>query len=476
MRITTKIMNKVLQARKYAEQFHRGHKRLSDDSLFDHVAKVHNRIEKCGISNENLQVASYLYYVYKKDPSKKAYIKENFGDRVFEIIDKYSKLAETHVKQPSQQFKTQSYLVQTFINVADDLDALVLRLADRIVNLQTSYIFDKEERNRIARRALTVYAPISNLLGITYFVRSFENEAFKILNPSEFSRIDNVIDNIHDDVNEFFKDTKSFLKEFLSEKGIKAHVNYRLKHHYSIYKKHQKFKKIKAKIYPDFQHLYDIVALRIITDSVEDCYTIEDILKSLWDQYDFERDDYIQNPKSSGYQSLQCAYAVSEKFNAEVQIRTHQMHEVNEYGFSSHVIYKIGSAGGDFGKYLQNDKNWLKKLNYWEKDQVLDESEVAQKYFHDKVYVFTPKGDIIELSRGATALDFAYAVHVKVGHQCIGAMVNGKIAKLDQVLHDGDTVLIKTDKKKKLPSRNWLDIVKTRKASLAIKKALRGKL
>lgn len=215
-------------------------------------------------------------------------------------------------------------------------------------------------------------------------------------------------------------------------------------------------------------NILDIAGMRIIVDTIDECYLTEDIVNKIWSANDGDREDYIKKPKPSGYQSLHIIFAINKDMNLEVQIRTHKMHEENEFGNASHFFYKIGDK---FKENVLENPNWLKEINYWEnQSSFIDNSEITQ--FKDFVYTFTPKGDIIELPRGANIIDFAYAIHSRIGNNCIGGVVNGNIVKLDYEIKDGDRVEILTSNHNKKPSVDWEKTAKTKKAKGLIKKSL----
>ncbi|MFZ5424807.1 MAG: TGS domain-containing protein [Patescibacteria group bacterium] len=459
--------SKVLQAKNFAAAFHKDHIRISGESLYDHLLRVFNKLEDSGVTNEDILAASLLHHINEYSP-KKEFLLNEFGHRVLEIVTVYNKLSSYHVELNTPRKFNEKFIIQTFLNLARDLDVLAIRFADRADNVETSYVFPKEKRKDIALRAMNIYSPICRFLGLNNFVKSMENESFKILQPSDYHKIKRYVEQLRPDVEDFFEDAENVLISLLGEKQISAQVYSRFKHYYSIYRKFKKLytrgevKNINA------MSAYDLAALRVIVDRVEHCYEVEDVLSTLWDPVSTTRDDYIQSPKPNGYKSLQCSYKVAHAFNAEFQIRTKDMHEHNEFGLASHAFYKIGTS---FKENLEKDPTWLKKLNYWETEAI--NKELEHKPVANKIYIFSPKGDIFELPCGALVLDFAYALHADIGHGCVGATVNGKIAKITDRLTDGDTVEIKVSKSKRMPSKDWLEVVQTKKAKALIRKRLK---
>jgi GTP pyrophosphokinase len=259
---------------------------------------------------------------------------------------------------------------------------------------------------------------------------------------------------------------RELIYDYLEKNGIKPKISYRIKTEYSIFEKAIRYKE-QGKLKGDYANLYDIAAMRILVETVEECYLVEDLLNKIWTSESSERDDYIANPKPGGYSSLHNVFRIDQDFVVEIQIKTFEMHEENEYGNSSHLFYKYGSH---FRKYLKNNPEWLKNSGI---SHIINSDKLG--HFSDFVYVFTPKGDIIELPRGATTLDFAYAIHEDIGNHCIGAMVNKKIEKLSYVLNDGDKIEIKISNSKNNVNKDWLDIVNTRYARKCVRKAVRQK-
>jgi len=349
-----------------------------------------------------------------------------------------------------------------------DFRVLLVRLIDRSVNTKTAYVHPPLLRNEIGEKALYLYAPICRLLGFSSLTSILEDEAFKILYPDKYYNLVKIVEKRKTEIRKFFDDAVPFLKTILKENGIDAEIKTRIKHYFSIYKKALRYVAHGKNQEISYHNIYDIAGMRIIVDTVEQCYMVEDILKKIWVEQQDERNDYIKTPKPSGYKSIHNIYNVGSKRNLEVQIRTHQMHEVNEFGNASHFFYKLGSK---FKDNILDNPNWLKEINYWESQNSLpDNYEIS--HFKDFVYAFTPKGDIIELPRGANIIDFAYYIHTRVGNNFTGGVVNGNIVKIDYEIKDGDRVEIMNTKHPKKPSPDWIKVAKTRKAISMIRKAL----
>jgi GTP pyrophosphokinase len=293
-----------------------------------------------------------------------------------------------------------------------------------------------------------------------------EKNGFMILFPSEYFRIKKFIKNKSVLTKNMLENVRELIYEYLQKNGLDPKISYRIKSEYSIFDKSLRYKK-QGKLKEGLENLYDIAAMRILVNTVEECYLVEDLLKKIWISEPSERDDYIANPKPGGYRSLHNVFHIDQDFVVEIQIRTFKMHEENEYGKASHLFYKYGSH---FRKYLKKNPDWLKNSGI---SHIINEDKLG--HFSDFVYVFTPKGDIIELPRGATALDFAYAIHEDIGNRCMGAMINKKIEKLSYELNDGDKIEIRISNSKNNANEDWLDVVKTRYARKCIRKAVRQK-
>lgn len=456
-------LNIVEKARAFAKKAHENHLRISGESYFDHVSRVARLLEENNVSDPDIISGAYLHHIFDLENVTKEYLTNEFGGGISDIVAEYDRVSKSEISSIDPKNCDESIIVQTYLNLIKNPKTLIVRLADKVDNIRSAYVLPRLNAKRVAEKAMYLYSPICQLLGIHKFVVKLENEAFKILSPGEYYSIESYLKKKQPDMENVLKDTSEFIKEILVEKAILPTIDYRIKHIYSIYRKAQKYREIKN--YRGLSHIYDIAAMRILVDTVENCYLTEDILKQIWKDMPEERDDYISKPKPSGYKSIHNTFIVSPTVNLEIQIKTFEMHENNEYGLASHAFYKTGEK---LKGAMQTDTSWLKKVNF-----IKSRGDIRIDYFTKHVYVFTPKGDIIKLLKGATPVDFAYAIHKDLGNSCVGVNVNGEIQKLTYPLIDGDRVEIKTQKNKKLPSSDWLDFVKTRKAREEIRKALR---
>lgn len=439
--------------------------RYSGESYYEHSFHVYKALIKAGVTDEMMLCGALLHHVSKE---KDVEISEQFGAEILEIVKGLRRLSEYDIRVSSPKQSNDKYFIQTYLNLTKDIRVLLVRLIDRSVNIKTAYVHPPLLRKEIAEKALYLYSPICRLLGFSSITAILEDEAFKLLYPDQYYNLVKIVDKRKTEIRKFFEDAVPFLKTVLKEQEIDAEIKTRIKHYFSIYKKALSYQAKGKTADLSYHNIYDVAGMRIIVDTVEQCYVVEDMIKRIWPEQEKEREDYIKTPKPSGYKSIHNIFKVSNNMNLEVQIRTHQMHEENEFGNASHFFYKIGNK---FKENILENPNWLKEINYWEnQSHVLEDYEI--KHFRDSVYAFTPKGDIIELPRGANIIDFAYYIHSKVGNNCTGGVVNNTIVKIDYEIRDGDRVEIMTTKHPKKPSPDWIKVAKTKKAISMIKKVL----
>lgn len=455
--------NLLKKAKKLSQKLHDNTFRVSGETYFEHTQRVVDLLKENGVKDENILISAYLHHILEKISQEE--IQKQFGEEIACLIVNFKKLVDSEISGIDLANVDDFLIIQTYLNLAKDPKTLIIRLADKTEGIKTAIILPKDKGERIAKRALYLYAPICRLLGLEKFVGILEDEAFKVLNPKEYYRVDKYVNKNKEKIKEALDETAAFTKEILLEKKIKADIEYRIKSIFSIYKKSlQYLRKGKDK---KLTHIHDIAAMRILVSSVEKCYEVEDVLKQAMSFIEEERDDYIQKPKPNGYQSIHNIFKLNSEFFLEIQIKTKEMHEANETGLASHAFYKMGEK---LKKSLENNPHVLKDMRY-----SVDNRDVKIDQFSNKVYVFTPKGDIVELPKGSNLIDFAYAIHAGVGNSAIGAKVNGNHEKLTYELQNGDRVEIKTVRSKLYPSTDWLKQVKTQKAKDLIRKALRQK-
>jgi guanosine-3',5'-bis(diphosphate) 3'-pyrophosphohydrolase len=470
-----------LEIKNLAEKLLRNKTRLSGEPYFDYVLKISNKLRKYGVRDETTLTLPFFHHCLDQTPLREQEkILNQVSDETKELLKKYHKFVETKIKTEALKDFNEKYLVQTCINLVEDVRVLTVRIVEKLEDLENSWMFPKEKREDIAFRAMYLYAPLAKILGINALSRDLEDTAFKILFPMEYFTLKKAIDKRKRGTNKSLGEIKKFLKDILAEEGFKDfQISYRVKGIYSTYKKLIRKESDLNSLEGTLDKIYDLVALRIVVKTTEECYLVENILQQLWENIPSERNDYIKTPRNTGYQAIHNAFKITKKLAIEVQIKTHEMHRRAEFGMCSHLLYKIGDKGQksfaleEYKKYLTKHPEWFKDLNFWELQS--KKGYIPSTPFSDKEYVLTPKGDIIELPKGSSVVDFAFAVHSDIGEKCVGAFVNNKIVRLDCVVKTGDIVKIKTDRRKKGPSKDWLRFVRTRKARVAINQRLEKK-
>lgn len=465
-------MEKMDKAIEYAQKFHGEELRKSGETVFEHVFGVMSLLKAIGIEDEDLLTASLLHHSYGKHANyiSKENIHEEFGSGVLRLLEGYIELSAGNISNIDVTEENQSKVLRAYLNLASDYKLILLRLADKVHNVKTLSSLDHEMRARSARRSLFIYVPLCKIIGLYDYQKALENEVFKVLNSADYFLVSSILEKKCEEYEVLLQEICTVISNFLeNEYGINVLVSARVKEPYSMYRKSFKYQKGNQKFTIDrLKTIYDILAVRIIVDTVELCYSVESFLQNLLVVVPEERDDYISMPKPSGYRSLHNVFKYDENTFIEVQIRTHEMHEENEFGRASHVLYKLGDVIKDL---FDNDPNILKELNVG-----IPDMEPKLDKFKKYVYVFTPKGDVIRLPRGATPIDFAFSIHSNLGINCSGALVNGKIVPLSYTLNDGDYVKIIKSRGVAAVSMDWINLVKTKKAKSDIAKYVKEKL
>ncbi len=437
---------RIRRAYELAASAHAGQMRSTGDPYITHCLAVTSILADLYLDEDSI-VAGLLHDVPEDTSVPLETIREQFGDEVAKRVDGVTKLSGLRFGEKNQA----ESLRKMFMAMAEEIRVVLIKLADRLHNMRTLYARPPDKQKKIARETMEIYAPLANRLGIYTIRRELEDLSLKYLEPDKYKEIETLLAEDKDDQQAYIAQAITILRERLVEEGVRPlDMSGRPKHIYSIYNKMVRKRR-------DFQQIYDIRAIRVIVENVRDCYVVLGIVHSLWAPLPGEFDDFIAKPKENGYQSLHTAVIGPAGKPLEVQIRTAEMHEVAEFGIAAHWRYKEPGAKHD--PVFESKINWLRQLMDWRKDisdaQVFIES-IKTEDFQDQVYVYTPKGDIIEMAAGATPIDFAYHVHTEVGNRCRGAKVNGRIVPLDYRLKVGDRVEILTAKKGG-PSRDWLN-------------------
>ena len=468
----------VKRAYRVAEKAHRKQKRASGEPYINHCLAVAGILQELGAPVPAI-VAGILHDTVEDTSIKLEDIERDFGDEVAELVDGVTKLTQlprvSHTgKRSKDPLATKGELAKetlrkTFLAMGDDVRVVVIKLADRLHNMRTLSHLPLEKQQRIAEESLEIFAPLANRLGIWQMKWELEDLSFRYVKPEEYKSIaSNLAERRVDREKTLEKITQGLVK-ILGEAGIEAEVTGRPKHLYSIYRK------MERKGVP-FEGVYDVRGVRIQVAEEAQCYLALGVIHNRWKPVPGAFDDYIATPKDNFYQSLHTAVIYDDGKTLEVQIRTPEMHENAEYGIAAHWRYKEGRRKEDS---FERRVMWLRRLMEWRQD-VDDAGDfvdaMKSDVFNDRVYVFTPKGDIIDLPAGSTPIDFAYHIHTAVGHTCRGAKVNGRLVSLDTKLLTGDAVEILTAKRGG-PSRDWLnptlEMVKSQRARSKIRQWFR---
>ncbi|MDY6892526.1 MAG: bifunctional (p)ppGpp synthetase/guanosine-3',5'-bis(diphosphate) 3'-pyrophosphohydrolase [Chloroflexota bacterium] len=410
---------------------------LDEDSLA--ATLLHDVPEDCGVPLEKIE--------------------ERFGTEVKKLVDGMTRLDKisaqvqegdlTNIGESDAQVEN---LRKMFIATAEDIRVVIIKLADRLHNMLTLKALSAEKQQKIARETMEIYVPLANRLGIWQIKWQLEDLAFSYLQPDMYHRTSKLITDSRVKRERYILQVSRILKEELEKENIKAEVTGRLKSIHSVYKKVEKYSAQGR----EFSDIHDLVALRVLVSNVHDCYSVLGVVHNLWHPLPDRFDDFIANPRENMYQGLHSTVMSLGARPLEVQIRTYHMHHIAEYGVAAHWKYKEGTKK-DVG--FEDKIAWLRQLMEWQRELsgASFVESIKMDIFQGQVFVYTPKGDIKEMPKGATPLDFAYRIHTEVGHRCIGAKVNGRMVPLDYQLRNGDTVEIKATKTDRGPSLDWLN-------------------
>lgn len=439
---------------------HEGQKRQTGEPYFIHPCAVVNILVDLGFDDVSTLVAAFLHDVLEDTPVTADELEQKFGKEVLELVEGVTKLDK--IKFVSAEDEQAENLRKMFFAMAKDYRVIIIKLADRLHNMRTLDALKPEKQIKIATQSLKIYAPLAGRLGLSFVKCELEDLAMRYLYPDDYYELVEFIKTKSKERQQFIEKICDELKAKLQELGIEGEVNGRQKHLYGIYKKMLKQGK-------NIEQIYDISAVRVIVNEVQDCYTVLGAIHTMWMPLPGRFKDYIAMPKPNGYQSLHTTVITKFKETFEIQIRTYEMHRIAEYGIAAHWKYKEGKTGAT---KIDDQINWLREVMDTQRESS-DSHEFLENIegnvFTDEVYVFTPKGKVLNLPVGSTTVDFAYAIHSAVGNKCIGAKVNGKIVPLNTVLNTGDIVEILTTNSGKGPSRDWIKFVKTASARTKIR-------
>jgi len=447
----------VYSCRKHADQ-----RRRTGEDFIIHPVGVAKICAGMRLDTETL-CAALLHDTVEDTSASLEEVREQFGEEVAGLVDGVTKLTGLTF-QSRDEAQAENYR-KMMVAMASDIRVVLIKLADRLHNMRTLSALSKQKQIEKAKETIDIYAPIAHRLGIHAIKWELEDLAFATLHPRKYSEIKGLVAQQRDEREHYVSQAGAYLAKELDALGIGAEISGRAKHFYSIYSKMTK----KGR---EFNEIYDLTAMRVIVDSVKDCYGAVGVIHSLWKPLPGRFKDFVAMPKFNMYQSLHTTVIGPEGRPLEIQIRTRDMHDMAEFGIAAHWLYKQGESGAESDEKLR----WLRRLVDWQQE-LSDPREFVETLkvdlFEDEVFVFTPKGEVKSLAAGATPLDFAYEVHTDVGHRCVGAKVNGKIVPLSYELRSGDIVEVLTSKRERGPSRDWLALVKTTRARNKIRQWFR---
>lgn len=448
----------IRKAYSFAERAHAGQFRDSGDPYIEHPLGIALILADLELDVTTI-AGGLLHDVVEDTQVTLEDIEEQFGKEIATIVDGVTKLSRIEYKSKEEQ--QAENLRKMFFAMAEDIRVILIKLADRLHNMRTLRYLSGDRQRAISRETLDIFAPLAHRLGMSRIKAELEDIAFRYLEPDKYYELVDKVAKKRAEREEYIKSVIAHLKEKLAEVGIESEIQGRAKHLYSIYKKMVEQGK-------DFSEIYDLMAIRVIVTTVKDCYGSLGIIHTMWKPIPGRFKDYIAMPKINMYQSLHTTVIGPGGEPLEIQIRTWEMHRTSEYGIAAHWRYKEGGTDKEFDEKLF----WLRQLLEWQSD-LRDAREFMETLkidlFTDEVFVFTPKGDVIDLPAGSVPIDFAYRIHTDIGNSCIGAKVNGRIVPLDYQLKNGDIVQILTSKQAGGPSRDWLKIVKTPQAKAKIR-------
>ncbi len=449
---------RVAEAYRFAVEHHAEQRRRSGERFVSHPLSVARICAGLGLDTETL-IAALLHDTVEDTTVTLEQVRDRFGDEVAALVDGLTKI-DSLTFNSRDEAQAENYR-KMLVAMASDIRVIIIKLADRLHNMRTIGALPKQKQIEKSRETLEIYAPLAHRLGIHTVKWELEDLAFATLHPRKYQEIKALVSQQRDDRERYVAEAGAELAAELGRLGIEADISGRAKHFYSIYSKMTR----KGR---EFNEIYDLTAMRVLVDSVKDCYGAVGAIHSLWKPLPGRFKDMIAMPKFNLYQSLHTTVIGPGGRPLEIQIRTHEMHRTAEYGVAAHWSYKSSASNPD---ELEKDA-WLRSMLEWQQG-VSDPGEFVEEFkgdlFDKEVFVFTPKGEVRSLAAGATPLDFAYSIHTDLGHRCVGAKVNGRIVPLGYELRSGDRVEVLTGRRERGPSRDWLAMVKTTRARNKIK-------
>jgi RelA/SpoT family (p)ppGpp synthetase len=451
----------------FSMQAHGSQMRASGDPYFSHPIEVAGILTDLGLDDETIATA-ILHDTIEDTLATQEQIEKAFGPNVARLVDGVTKLSK--IEAQTENERAAENLRKFLLAMSDDIRVLLVKLADRLHNMRTlHHIPSPEKRRRIAKETMDIYAPLAERIGMYEFMKEMQSLAFREIEPDAYASITKRLEQLHDTGGDQVARIGSGLRLLLGRAGIKAEVTGREKHPYSIWKK-------MAERHISFEQLSDIMAFRLVVKSTEECYRALGVIHQRWPMVPGRFKDYISTPKRNGYRSLHTSVIHSEKMRIEIQIRSEEMHAQAEYGLAAHWAYKQTKSGNGAAK-PDGQVSWIRDLV-----EILDHADSAEELlehtrmamYQDRIFAFTPTGELIQLPKGATPVDFAYAVHTDLGDQTVGAKINGRVVPLRTPIENGDQVQILRSKAQE-PQPGWLNFVVTGKARAAIRRFVRHK-
>lgn len=445
----------VQKAYDFAKKAHEGHARKSGEPYFNHLFATAKNLAEINMGATTI-AAGFLHDSVEDMKVSPGEIEKEFGKEILFLVEGVTKLGK--LKYQGRERYNES-LRKLFVAMSEDIRVLVIKLCDRLHNIQTLQHVPKEKQLRIAKETLEIYAPLAYRLGIKKLQRNLEDLSFAYAYPKEYEEIKKILKKKKDEIERHLDEFQKNLKKELYKNNISDFkIDYRVKSLYSLYKKIQKYK-------GDLESIYDISALRVTVPEISDCYRVLGIVHGAWRPLPERIKDYIASPKLNGYRSIHTTIFTGDGAIIEVQIRTEEMHHEAEYGVASHISYKTG----------KKTEGWVSKLAEYQK---IDGDEFVEgiktDFFEERIFVFTPLGDVIDLPKGSSVIDFAYAIHTDIGDHLSGAKINGKFVAISSEIQNGDRVEVET-KKSARPSTKWLESCKTTMARRKIQQSLEKK-
>jgi GTP pyrophosphokinase len=451
----------VEQAYVFAEECHQGQKRKSGEPYIGHPLETALFLADLHLDSHTI-IAALLHDVVEDCGITLEQVEARFGPDVTKLVDGVTKLARMNTRfqgspgvdsfdDPDELYAES--LRKMLVAMAEDIRVVLIKLADRLHNMETLDALPPDKRRRIAQETLDIYSPLAHRLGIWEIKWRLDDLAFRHLDEERYREISKMLAANRETRETYVEKVAARLREEMEGYSVKGEVVGRPKGIYSTYRKMQKY----AAQGKELRDIYDLYALRVLVDTVEDCYKALGVVHQLWHPIPGQFDDYIANPKENMYQALHTTVICEGGNPLEVQIKTYDLHQIAEYGVAAHWRYKEGKAGD---LRFEEKMTWMRQLLEWQRE-VAGSAEfiesVKQDIFRDQVFAYTPKGDIAELTAGSTPIDFAYKIHTELGHRCAGAKVNGRLVSLDTPLQNGDTVEIVISKSDRGPSLDWLN-------------------